>query len=112
MKDRVPEEAWNGKSCHISHLRIFGCVAYAHVPKELRKKLDDRSEKCIFIGYSEESKAYALIIPSPRNILSVDMLSSMKKKLGMEAQIDLLQRKLYYLMEMIMKMNKKYKVDS
>lgn len=32
VKNRVPEEAWNGKSFHISHLRIFGCVAYANVP--------------------------------------------------------------------------------
>lgn len=56
MKDRVLKEAWSGKSFHISHLRNFGCVTYAHVPKELRSKLDDRSEKFIFIEYSDESK--------------------------------------------------------
>ena len=39
---------------------MFGCVAYAHIPKELRRKLDDRSQKCIFVGYSEKSKAYRL----------------------------------------------------
>ena len=26
----------------------------------MRRKLDDRSQKCIFVGYSEESKAYRL----------------------------------------------------
>lgn len=112
VKDRVLEEAQNGKSCHISHLRIFGCVAYVHVPKKLRKKLDDRSEKCIFIGYSDESKAYRLYNPITKNILSVEMLSSRKKKLGMEAQINMLRKQLYYLMEMIMKMSKKHKVDN
>ncbi len=39
--------------CNIYHLRMIGCVAYAHVPKELRGKLDDKSEKCIFTGYNE-----------------------------------------------------------
>ena len=31
----IPEEAWSGKKPSYSHLRIFGCEAYAHVPKEL-----------------------------------------------------------------------------
>lgn len=34
---RVPEQAWSGMSCRVSHLRVFACVAYAHVPKERRK---------------------------------------------------------------------------
>ena len=41
-------------------MRIFGCVAYAHVPQEMRIKLDERSEKCVFVGYNEESKEYRL----------------------------------------------------
>lgn len=53
VMNRVPEQAWLGMSCSISQLRVFGCVAYAHVPKERRGKLDDKSEKCIFTGYSE-----------------------------------------------------------
>ena len=74
MKERVIEEAWNGKSCHISHLRIFGFVAYAHVPKDLWKKLDDRSEKCIFIGYSKECKAYKIYNPiTKKYIISRDV---------------------------------------
>lgn len=36
----------------------FGCIAYAQVLEANRKKLDDRGEKCIFVGYSGESKAY------------------------------------------------------
>ena len=41
----------------------FGCVAYAHVPKEQRQKLDDKGVNCIFTGYSYESKAYRLYDP-------------------------------------------------
>ena len=41
-------------------LKVFGCLAYAHVPDELRKKLDKKGHKCIFVGYSEDTKAYKL----------------------------------------------------
>nr|KYP46330.1 Retrovirus-related Pol polyprotein from transposon TNT 1-94 [Cajanus cajan] len=61
--DKTPEEAWSGRKPSIRHLRIFGCIAYAHVPDQLRKKLDDKGEKCIFIGYNTNSKAYKLYNP-------------------------------------------------
>ena len=59
----VPEEAWSGKKVTISHFHVFGCIAFTHVPEKLRKNLDDRSEKYIFIGYSDQSKAYRLFNP-------------------------------------------------
>ena len=43
-------------------MRVFGCVAYAHILDQLRKKLDSKGEKCIFVGYSDESKAYRIQI--------------------------------------------------
>nr|KYP39875.1 Retrovirus-related Pol polyprotein from transposon TNT 1-94 [Cajanus cajan] len=61
--DKTPEEAWSGRRPSIQHRRIFGCITYAHVPNQLRKKLDDKGEKCIFIGYSTNSKAYKLYNP-------------------------------------------------
>ena len=75
VKDRVPEKAWSGKCSSISHLIIFGCVAYAHVPEETRRKLDDRSQKCIFVGYSEEYKAYRLYNPiTKKYVISRDVV--------------------------------------
>ena len=32
---------------------MFGSDAYAHIPKEERKKLDFKARKCIFVGYME-----------------------------------------------------------
>ena len=63
LKDKSPFEAWTGKKLDISYFHVFGCVAYAHVPDDLQKKLDNKSEKCIFVGYSEQSKAYRLYNP-------------------------------------------------
>eukprot|EP00253_Pinus_taeda_P028517 PITA_28517 len=64
VMNKVLEEAWSGRKQGVTHMNFFGCVAYAHIPDQLRRKLDNKGEKCIFIGYSEESKAYRLYNPS------------------------------------------------
>ena len=64
----TPEEAWSGRKPEVDHFRVFGWIAYAHVPNVLRKKLDDKGEKCVFLGVSETSKAYKLYNPITRNI--------------------------------------------
>ena len=50
-------------------MRVFGCVAYAHIPDQLRKNLESKGEKCIFIGYCEDSKGYRLYNPSTKKFL-------------------------------------------
>ena len=47
---KTPEEIWSGKPPHLSRMKIFGCVAYAHVKKG---KLEPKAIKGIFIGYPE-----------------------------------------------------------
>ena len=44
----------------MDYFRVFGGSTYAHVPQELRGKLDDKAVRCIFVGYSKESKGYCL----------------------------------------------------
>ena len=60
VKNKVPQEAWTGMNHSVSHLKVFCCVAYVHVPDELRRKLDKKGQKCIFVSYSEDTKAYKL----------------------------------------------------
>lgn len=69
VKNMTPEEAWSGRRPSVDHFQIFGCIAYTHVPDEKRKKLDDKSEKCIFLGVSEASKAYKLLNPLTKKIV-------------------------------------------
>ncbi|KAK2970863.1 hypothetical protein RJ640_022305 [Escallonia rubra] len=61
--NQTPQEAWSGYKPSVSHLKVFGSIAYVHVPDQQRKKLYDKSEKFIFIGYSQESKGYKLYNP-------------------------------------------------
>jgi hypothetical protein len=58
VKNKVPQEVWTGMKHNVTHLKFFGCVAYAYVPDELRKKLDNKGKKCKFFGYYEDTKAY------------------------------------------------------
>jgi hypothetical protein len=44
VRNRVPQKSWDGKPCNVSYFRILGCVAYVHVPEEMRRKFDDISE--------------------------------------------------------------------
>ena len=41
-------------------MRVFGCVAYLHVPKHKKSKLDSKSKRCIFIGYKDGLKVYKI----------------------------------------------------
>jgi hypothetical protein len=64
----TPEEKFIGKKPNVSHLKVFGYIAYVHVPDEKRSKLDPKAEKCIFIRYSLEQKGYRCFNPSTQKL--------------------------------------------
>jgi len=64
----TPEEAWTGKKPNVSHLRIFGCLCYRHVPDQRRHKLDDKGEPMILLGY-HQTGAYRLFDPNTEKIV-------------------------------------------
>jgi len=58
----------------VHHLKVFGSLAYGHVPEEPRKKLDNRSENFIFVGY-HPTGAYKLYNPiTNKVVISRDVL--------------------------------------
>jgi len=65
----TPEEAWSGHKPSVTHLRVFGCVAYAKIADARRTKLDDKSEKCIFVGYGDRRMGYKLYNPITKKII-------------------------------------------
>ena len=69
VKKKFIQEAWAVMNHSVSHFKVFGCVAYAHVPDELRNKLEMKGHKCIFVDYSEGTKAYKLYDPFARKVI-------------------------------------------
>ena len=42
---KTHEEMFTGKKLEVSHLKIFGCPVFVHIPKEKRTKLDPSNKK-------------------------------------------------------------------
>ncbi len=57
LEDNTPEEAFTGVKPEMSHLYIFGCPVYMHIPVEKKTKLEPSHKKGLFEGYSHNSKA-------------------------------------------------------
>jgi hypothetical protein len=57
---QTPFGRWYGRAPDVSHFKVFGCMAYAHVPDVERKKLDKKAKKLRFLGYSSTQKGYRL----------------------------------------------------
>jgi transposase InsO family protein len=50
LDDKTPHEVWTGKKPSLTHLRVFGCDAYVHVPKENKSKLEKRLKSVSLLG--------------------------------------------------------------
>ena len=53
---------FTGKKPEVSHLKIFGCPVFIHIPKDKINKLEPSGKKGIFVGYGEVSKAFRIYI--------------------------------------------------
>ena len=68
LGSNTPYFLWFKRKPHVGHLRIFGVVAYSHIPSTIRKKLDSHSIKSLFVGYGDCNgiKGYKLYDPQNR----------------------------------------------
>jgi len=69
VKGRTPFEIWNGRRPNLSNLRVFGCRAFVHVPRERRDKLDSKSVECVFVGIAENRKGFVCINPRRNTVV-------------------------------------------
>lgn len=61
-------EKWTGKIPNVKYFREFGSEVFTLNRDPTKNKFESRSTKGIFIGYSEQSKAYRIWIPEERKI--------------------------------------------
>nr|GEV87406.1 NB-ARC domains-containing protein [Tanacetum cinerariifolium] len=69
LDNNTSQEARNGLKPTVSYLWVFGSIAYVYVPSQMRLKLDDRSEKHVFVGYDKQSKGFKLYNPVTRKVV-------------------------------------------
>ena len=74
QEGKTPYELWYNKTPNISHLKLFGSEVYVHIPKEKRRKWDQKGRKGIFVGYSEETKGYRICFDGREVSLSRDVI--------------------------------------
>ena len=56
LGDKTPQEVWTGKEPSLTQLKVFGCDAYVHVPKENRSELDKKAENVSLLHIKMVSK--------------------------------------------------------
>ncbi|GKB89071.1 retrotransposon protein, putative, ty1-copia subclass [Tanacetum coccineum] len=68
---------WKGKRPSLGHIKIWGYEVY--VRRKAQDKLETRSEKCLFVGYPEESFGYLFYKPKD-NMLYVARIGVFLKR--------------------------------
>jgi transposase InsO family protein len=85
LASTTPFEAWTGRKPSFADLRVFGCLAFVHVPAAKRGKLDVTARPCIFVGYSHESKAWLVFDPVKATTVTSRDVQFMEDRSGMLA---------------------------
>jgi hypothetical protein len=71
----TPTKVYTGMKPDVSRLRVFGCIAHAHIPEKSRDKLSTHSLPCTFLGFAHQHSAFRLIHrPLQRFIESCDII--------------------------------------
>ncbi|GJT75471.1 putative RNA-directed DNA polymerase [Tanacetum coccineum] len=65
--DKTSYELWYGKVPNLSYLKVWGCEALEK--RDTPDKLEQRSVKCIFIGYPKETMGYYFYFPHENKIV-------------------------------------------
>ena len=63
---KTPYELWRGKKPSLNHFRIWGCPA--HVLEKDPRKLESRTEVCIFVGYPKGTKGGLFYSPKDQTV--------------------------------------------
>ena len=67
LDEKTPKEVFTSEKLDISHLHIFGCPVYIHIPKEKRTNIEPSVNKGDFVSYSETSKEFKIYVHGERH---------------------------------------------
>jgi len=66
--NKTPIELFTGEKPDINHIRVFGSKVYSLVPKQRRRKWDDKAEEDVLVGYDENTKGYRILDPNTNRV--------------------------------------------
>lgn len=81
---------------------MFGCIAFALTPSKSLHKLDERTQKCIILGYCLDSKAYKLYNPFVHKVIAMKKLIGTGRRKRHQLQPFQLKKQLFVKMQMNM----------
>ena len=70
----TPYELWYRRKLNLKHLRVWGCRDIVKIPKSKKRKLGERDVECVFLGYTQNSKAYRFMVIEPNDSISINMV--------------------------------------
>jgi hypothetical protein len=68
LNGEIPDEVWYGKKASYD-LRVFGCGAFVHVPKDERAKVNAKTKECIYLGSPRDELGFILYYPRNKKIV-------------------------------------------
>ena len=77
----TPYEKWSGDKPNLEYLRVFGCRAFVHIPKQKRSKWDIKAKELMFVGYCQDRKGYRLIDPATHEIINARDVQFLEKEM-------------------------------
>ena len=66
--NKTPFEKFFDKDQKSFEFHEFGCSVYAMIPQQKRQKLDDKANKCAFMGYDSSSKGFRVADVNRRKV--------------------------------------------
>jgi Pyruvate/2-oxoacid:ferredoxin oxidoreductase delta subunit len=72
LESKTPQETWTSRKPNVSHLKVFGCKAFVHIPNEKISKLESKSMPCVFLRYCEGTKAYRFMWVKTKRIITLE----------------------------------------
>ena len=58
--NQAPYEGWRGNKPKVSHLRVFGCIAYSLMNSHDRYRLNENQRNISLLDIETQSKSYRL----------------------------------------------------
>lgn len=80
--EKTLEERYTGKIPNVTHLKIFGSIAFVHISKIDTRKLDTKVHKCIILEYDIESKVYKIYSHSQKKVILTRNVTTNETQIG------------------------------